>query len=457
MVERRYRNNINNHIATLRDLVPALRHLKPLPSLPVSRSRASQFSLPSSAHIPTPAGLIDGILAAKTLSKGTILGKSVEYIHFLQGARNDGIEDLEMLKEVIRVSLAGGEQLIAHFDTRRSEREGERELQRVKDRAEQQRMDDEDAEGDEDDEDEDEDERPELATNKHLSTASSTTRTSSASSSHPDIPTHLQTNGQGTIGSQVNLISRHDYENGGPSSYASAYAPLPHQTGRPRVLLVSFMGLSFAAGGAYDWTYNMVQEAGGDIVEPSAWAVGQQIAKRSFSIVAPIPPKNIVTSRFFHPSLLTAFIFLGVSTLISTFVYIVYPVIFRSSRTSVAIDRKRSEKSRIRKEALASLGRLSSVADNPRESVDDECDAALDARDELLRLVGAPTRTLHAVLNIAKEIVLMVVNRVISVGSLQGEDESTRVEITSAWVRIAEIESTVGKRFSPLFLVSLSP
>ncbi|KAK4699913.1 hypothetical protein P7C70_g6340, partial [Phenoliferia sp. Uapishka_3] len=143
-VERRYRNNINNAIATLRDIVPALRHLKPLPSMPASRRRASQFTLSTAAQAPTPAGLIDGIPAAKTLSKGTILSKAIEYIQYLQGAREDAAEDIEIFKGVVKEMVAGGASLIDTFEERRAVREIEREKAREITRAEQALLDDED-------------------------------------------------------------------------------------------------------------------------------------------------------------------------------------------------------------------------------------------------------------------------------------------------------------------------
>jgi hypothetical protein len=74
-VEKRYRNNINSHIAALADLVPALQHLRSLPSAATSRRHSSQFIVSTSAIGKIPPGLVDGVKAATKLSKGNILSK----------------------------------------------------------------------------------------------------------------------------------------------------------------------------------------------------------------------------------------------------------------------------------------------------------------------------------------------------------------------------------------------
>jgi hypothetical protein len=51
-VEQKYRNSINNALATLRDTIPALRHLKPLPSVSTALVKSiAYFRLINSARI----------------------------------------------------------------------------------------------------------------------------------------------------------------------------------------------------------------------------------------------------------------------------------------------------------------------------------------------------------------------------------------------------------------------
>lgn len=104
--------------------------------MPVSKRKASQFTLPSGIATSAPTGLVDGVAAAKTLSKGVILNKAIEYIDFLRFARESHNEDLDMLKEMVRTMVGGGEQLVAEFEKKREEREVERAQERERDQEE---------------------------------------------------------------------------------------------------------------------------------------------------------------------------------------------------------------------------------------------------------------------------------------------------------------------------------
>lgn len=71
-IERRYRNNLNNRLVGLRQVVPALRVLdRTIPPLPVV------------IDIIDERGYVDGVKAAKKSSKSTILGKATEYIMYV--------------------------------------------------------------------------------------------------------------------------------------------------------------------------------------------------------------------------------------------------------------------------------------------------------------------------------------------------------------------------------------
>ncbi|KAA1121228.1 hypothetical protein PGTUg99_027058 [Puccinia graminis f. sp. tritici] len=145
-VEKRYRNNINSHIAALADLVPALQHLRSLPSAATSRRHSSQFIVSTSAIGKIPVGLVDGVKAATKLSKGNILSKSVDYMRHLLRVREELKEDIEDLKHVIMSRVKGGDELICQWEKHVKSKSPERQRQRM---LEQSQGEDE---GDEDDE-----------------------------------------------------------------------------------------------------------------------------------------------------------------------------------------------------------------------------------------------------------------------------------------------------------------
>ncbi|CAH7666755.1 hypothetical protein PPACK8108_LOCUS1106 [Phakopsora pachyrhizi] len=130
-VEKRYRNNINSHIASLADLVPALQHLRSLPSAATSRRHSSQFIVSTSAIGKIPTGLVDGVKAATKLSKGNILSKSVDYVRHLIRTRVELKEDIEDLKAMIKARVNRGDMLILEWEELVNSKIPERERQRV--------------------------------------------------------------------------------------------------------------------------------------------------------------------------------------------------------------------------------------------------------------------------------------------------------------------------------------
>ncbi|KAL8292625.1 hypothetical protein RQP46_001237 [Phenoliferia psychrophenolica] len=463
-VERRYRNNINNAIATLRDIVPALRHLKPLPSMPASRRRASQFTLSTAAQAPTPAGLIDGIPAAKTLSKGTILSKAIEYIQYLQGAREDAAEDIEIFKSVVNEMVAGGATLIEKFEERRAVRELEREKNREAMRREQAILDDED----ESDEDEDEDttapvkeevvsdhddaryhQEAHFAQQQQQQQQQQQMRQSSL-----DGLAQLRhhTGANGIYGFQPDAFSH-----GSSVSPNNPFPPSPvssnddhisprgghlyHQgAAPPRMMLAAFMGVSFAGGLGYDWIGSA--ESAGAAVGARAWA-GRLV--RRAGAEASSAPSGVISSEVVHPALLSGLVFLGIATVLASAVFLLFPLIRPIDAEAVEQgERSRSAyRQRRRAAALASLAKLNEAA-SIAKTYGSASHASLMARKELLKLVGAPTYGLIPAL--AKEALATALRNVttIRVGTFSTWAEDDRVEAASAWVRIAEIEATIG-------------
>ncbi|BGP00604.1 Proteophosphoglycan ppg4 [Rhodotorula toruloides ATCC 204091] len=456
-VEQKYRNSINNALATLRDTIPALRHLKPLPSMPTSRRRASQFTLASAAVPETPEGLIDGVPAAKTLSKGIILTKAIEYIDFLRSTRDGLNDDIELLKGMVRSMVGGGEGLVEEWERRRAENEKEREEARRRQREEDEEA--EDGTG-EDEEEEEEVVAPPAKGRKAAATATAGTKrgrnadgpaaskkAKSAASSGLAPPltseysrvqalnaAHIESLAQQQ---QAGLTGQHTFP---PSPVSSgdelAVSPAALQNGQSgnggRVLLASFMGASFAGGIGYDLatTAAVAEETVG------AWAGG--LVRRS---VPTDPSAPAAAVDHVHPSLLSGLATLGAASILVALAYLLYPLFFASSSQPALPPRTRR-----RAQAVAALSALSSAASSSSTplTVGAARKSALDARRELLRFVGAP-RAVALPFSIAKEALVWAIRR--ATGLTWGRDDGHEdVEEAVAWVRIAEIEASVGGR-----------
>ncbi|KAI7878036.1 HLH-domain-containing protein [Lichtheimia hyalospora FSU 10163] len=105
IIERRYRNNINDRISELRDVVPALRHAK------VGKKRKASSSDPDEQE-----EYIDGVAVATKLNKATILKKATDYIHHLKYT-NDQLQQENLLLQQCLQRLPGGSSAITQFQT----------------------------------------------------------------------------------------------------------------------------------------------------------------------------------------------------------------------------------------------------------------------------------------------------------------------------------------------------
>ncbi|WFD01624.1 hypothetical protein MOBT1_000300 [Malassezia obtusa] len=103
-IERRYRSNINDRIAGLRDVVPALREMRPRDGSRRRRRRKSEKE-----------ELVDGVAAATKMSKATVLSKATEYICYLKSRELQLDRQVTALQMLVR-SLEGGEELLAAWN-----------------------------------------------------------------------------------------------------------------------------------------------------------------------------------------------------------------------------------------------------------------------------------------------------------------------------------------------------
>lgn len=107
-IERRYRNNINDRIRELQQVVPALCR---------DEDRERQSTHHRSDDDDSEEELEeeeDGIPVAKKLNKATILQKATEYIHYLKYSQQLLRQENDMLQHIIQ-SLPGGEPLLTQF------------------------------------------------------------------------------------------------------------------------------------------------------------------------------------------------------------------------------------------------------------------------------------------------------------------------------------------------------
>ncbi|GAA5821766.1 hypothetical protein JCM11251_001015 [Rhodosporidiobolus azoricus] len=493
-VEQKYRNSINNALATLRDEIPALQHLKPLPSMPPSRRKASQFTLTPAAvtHLVTPTGLVDGIAAAKTLSKGTILQKAIEYIVFLRSARDGLEEDLKMMKELVDGSVEGGEVLTREWERRRAINEARRERER-EERAKEDAAAEEGA-GEEDGEEEEDEPAPVTTKGKRAAAgskkrgASSLSATASAAapagkkarlpsqhispaltSNYSRVQALNAAHLEALAASQQQQQEQHAFPPSPASSGENGVSPGAIMGGAngspPRILLASFMGLSFAGGTAYDWASSAAtaEEAAAGAVA-RAWT-SRLVRRAAFpdpSAAAATTDAGLGLVDLFHPSLLGGLVALGLASIVVSLVWLVYPLFASSASTSYrrphpstsatpspAVTRS----SRRRTEALAALAALNSSSTNPDGSVEPETYAsartkALQARRQLLKLAGAPG-TVGLISGLAKEGAVYGMRELVGVRLSRSrgmQEDPFKKEQAIAWVRIAEIEASLGDR-----------
>ncbi|KAI8056725.1 hypothetical protein BDF22DRAFT_208774 [Syncephalis plumigaleata] len=114
-IERRYRTNLNDRIAELRAVVPALSHLSPDEATTAARKSTQDGGADEDDH----SCIVDGVAAATRLNKATILRKATEYIVHLRNNNQTLRSEQEELRNLL-LQLPGGAESLAQWETNRA-------------------------------------------------------------------------------------------------------------------------------------------------------------------------------------------------------------------------------------------------------------------------------------------------------------------------------------------------
>ncbi|KAI9025259.1 helix-loop-helix DNA-binding domain-containing protein [Phycomyces nitens] len=112
-IERRYRNNINDRIQDLKNVVPALYKAHIREPGPGKRSDDEDMDDEEGT-----GEIIDGVEVAHKLNKATILHKATEYISFLKHS-NDTIDQENLILQQLLLQLPGGNTVLNRFQTQK--------------------------------------------------------------------------------------------------------------------------------------------------------------------------------------------------------------------------------------------------------------------------------------------------------------------------------------------------
>jgi hypothetical protein len=114
-IERRYRTNLNDRIAELRAVVPALSHLSPDEATTAARKSTQDGGADEDDH----TCIVVGVAAATRLNKATILRKATEYIVYLRNNNQTLRNEQDELRNLL-LQLPGGAQSLAQWEANRA-------------------------------------------------------------------------------------------------------------------------------------------------------------------------------------------------------------------------------------------------------------------------------------------------------------------------------------------------
>ena len=350
-VEQKYRRGINDSLIMLREIVPALQHLRAAPGSVPSKRKMSQFSLAAAATPAAPSGIVDGVMAPKKLSKQLILVTATDYIRYLLSRREELEGELEMLKTTLDDCLDDSSIVTNLFEQRWaperakileereqlqqervSTKEGGKKRAKLESGAtgsagsKKARGKKDDSDSDEDDSDDDDDE--DLAT---ASSSAVSVKGQVRARTNPKNPTRTSA---GTAPASGMVYSHSQQQEPGP----------------PKALMSVFAGVSFAGGAGYDLLYgassNNAAAAGpSEIVNPArVWSHGL-VRRTNPSLPSALGASSLqlnALQTFFldRPALLSGLVMLIISCLSSYMLLYLLPSLYRSLTRSNAIAKR---------------------------------------------------------------------------------------------------------------------
>ncbi|RCI01011.1 hypothetical protein CU097_015208 [Rhizopus azygosporus] len=126
-IERRYRNNINDRIAELKNAVPALLYAKVKDNNGRKRKNDEEDDGEDGEEY------LDGVAVATKLNKATILRKATEYINHLKKTGEDIKRENEVLQNILS-QLPGGADILQRYHMQKQQREKELQRQQLLER-----------------------------------------------------------------------------------------------------------------------------------------------------------------------------------------------------------------------------------------------------------------------------------------------------------------------------------
>jgi hypothetical protein len=129
-IERRYRNNINDRIAELKNAVPALLYAK----VKDNNNRSSHKRNQDDDDDEDGQEYLDGVAVATKLNKATILRKATEYIVHLKHQEDEMKQENSTLQHLLS-QLPGGYEILNRYQSQKVQREQEMQRQKLQERA----------------------------------------------------------------------------------------------------------------------------------------------------------------------------------------------------------------------------------------------------------------------------------------------------------------------------------
>lgn len=342
-VEQKYRRGINDSLIMLREIVPALGHLRAAPGTEQNKRKLSQFSLAASVTPAAPAAYVDGVPAPKKLSKQLILVTATDYIRYLKSRRDELEGEVASLKAALDDCVEDSSVVLNVHEERWAparakileERQAiytDREIAKAnsKKRAKVERADGkaiaEAAKNsdDEDDSEEDEDEDDQMA-DAGVSTA---------------LPAQGQARARGGKATAAKKAAS------APKAPRDRPRQQQHPAGPPKALMSVFAGASFIGGAGYDMIYGATGAQQANAETPRVWSQG--LVKRS-GVFDTMPanasqPALHPLQAFFveRPALLSGLVMVSLSLSTIYLLFSLLPAMWRSLR-GVNVQHKRDE------------------------------------------------------------------------------------------------------------------